>query len=245
MNEIPDERTMRRARKQVIVRRKKTSKNENEIARKSKKKITPERRAELDRKADEALELRMAGTSWADIAKHLGYKHPSSAKNVVERRLMRTEISAAKETVALDLARLDEFQMRCMYALRNNGDLGQIDRMMRIMEMRYKLLGVTDETVRALQSEHGITNVSHTKNQVMVVQAAPESEEDFIKKMMNAVGVNPDSKEAKTLLRHRTGEKLALPMAPGSANQMADDARNRASMQIEEDDVVDAELVDE
>lgn len=231
----PNPNAVRKARKKVRVKMTPNGKRKNPVRR------TPEERAEIYAKQERCLQMRMAGATFTDIAKAENYKSPGAAKNAVEAAINRTERMAAKDVVALDLARLDEYQMRCTFAMRQNGDLSQIDRLMRIMEMRYRLLGISDETVRALQSEHGIHTINNVKNNVMVVRASPETEDEFIAKMMSAVGVDPESKQAKMYLNSidRTTPR-ALPMAPGSANSL------REQEQIQNSEaIVDAEIVDE
>lgn len=258
MTNLPNEKTIRRAKKKVVVRRKKKSpvrhyksdgsldkrKNGNLYNRPNKKRTPEEIRAAHERQ-EQALELRMSGATYNQIANALGYAAPASAKAAVDAIISRTEREAATEVVALDLARLDEYQMRCTHALRQNGDLGQIDRLMRIMEMRYRLLGVSDETIKLLQEQHGIrTGSSGTTvngNVVMHVHAAPETEDEFIRKMMEAVGANPDSPAAqKYLAEHNT--PLALPMLQGSANEDVDLSN---ATQLEDEDIVEGEIVDE
>lgn len=242
----PDPRNVRRNKKNVRI-----SKKQKEIThitrhgrpkKKSGPKKSPEEIAAIHAKQLQALQLRMAGTTYGEIARALGYANPSSAKAAVDASIWRAEKDAAKEVVALDLARLDEYQMRCTHALRTNGDLHQIDRLMRIMEMRYRLLGISDETVRALQQDHGI--VVNQKNMVMNIHAAPETEKDFIGKMMKAVGVDPESEVAKRLLSEHDAP-LALPMLEGSANDGKNVNRTGNDENDEDDDIVEAEIVEE
>ena len=243
--------TVKRAKKKIIVKKKPADPPTlTRTGKRAKPTRSPEERAEIRARQQKALELRMAGTPYADIARALGYANPSSAKKACDSAMSRVTIDAAKEVVAMDLARLDEFQMRCTHALRNNGDLGQIDRILRIMDWRYRLLGVNDETVRALQSEHGIHTTTNVKNQVMVVQAAPETSHDFISKMMKAVGVDPNSDEAQTLLRQynlneaaeEEGVVRALPMLEGSANSDRDALEGKERLAAE--DIVEGEIVE-
>lgn len=238
-NEKPRTKTVRRVKRRVVVKKKK-------FVPVAPPKRTPEQKKAIRERQETALDLRMAGSTYREIAQALNYKSPSAAKNAVDSALSRVQIDAAKEVVSMDLARLDEFQMRCMYALRNNGDLGQIDRIMRIMEWRYRLLGINDETVRQLQSEHGIHTTNRTTNNVQVIMARPDTEKDFIEKMMNAVGVDPDSDEAQTLLRQYNLNDEAdrtLPMLEGSANSDKD-AIKESAKELEGEDIVDAEIVD-
>jgi hypothetical protein len=146
--------------------------------------------------------------------------------------------------VKLDLSRLEEYIMRCTHDLRTNGNLGQIDRLMRIMEFRYRLLGINGEDVRAMQQEHGITNI-HIKGGVQVVQARVETEDEFIKKMMSAVGVDPNSPTAQKYLEERSAEPTrSLPMLKGSANE-GSGHDDKPQLLEDEAEILDAELVDE
>ena len=238
---MPAKKTVRRVKKKVKVR----NKPGLTVAQKQRgpKTRTPEQIAAIHEKQEQALELRMTGATYNQIAKSLGYANPSSAKAAVDAVINRTEREAATEVVALDLARLDEYQMRCTHALRSNGDLGQIDRLMRIMEMRYRLLGVSDETIKLLQEKHGIQQGGTVVNGnvVMNVHAAPETEDEFIRKMMEAVGVNADSPAAKALLQEHD-VPLALPMLHGSANEDVDLSN---AQELGELDIVEGEIVEE
>jgi hypothetical protein len=239
----PQPRSIARAKKQVIVKR---NKKAEQLEKLQKKRMKTAKKQETRAKQNQALQLRMSGATYQEIATALGYKQPASAKWAVDMAISRTEREAAKEVVALDLARLDEYQMRCTHALRTNGDLHQVDRLLRIMEFRYRLLGVSNDTIRELQAEHGILAAGTTinKNKVMIVQAAPETEDEFIKKMMRAVGINPDSPEAQEFVNQHAKNPHALPMLEGSANSERDKGMNAASQIINEDEIVDAEIVD-
>lgn len=244
MSSLPNEKNIKRAKKQIKAKKKPRHPHQKPPRKKS--------RAEKERireRQNQAMELRMSGATYRSIASSLGYANPASAKKAVDTAISKIEIDAAKEVVAIDLARLDEYTMRCTHALRTNGDLQQIDRLMRIMEMRYKLLGVNDETVRELQNEHGITTHHHNKNIVMNVNAAPETEEEFIRKMMGAVGVNPESPEAQQFVDKHKDTPHALPMLEGSANETANraekDAPPLSEDEVLDNDVVDAEIVEE
>jgi hypothetical protein len=242
MSALPSEKSLRKAKKTVVVRKKeKIPRGINRHGRPKKKPgrhMSPEQLAEAHKKQEQALELRMSGITYNEIAKALGYSGPGAAKNAVDAVINRTEKEAATEVVALDLARLDEYQMRCTHALRNNGDLHQIDRLMRIMEMRYRLLGISDETVRAMQENHGI--VVNNKNMVMNIHAAPETEDEFIRKMMLAVGADPDSPQAKKILSEHD-VPLALPMLEGSANE----SRTGEGEELGDEEIVDGEIVED
>jgi len=191
-----------------------------------------------------AMELRASGLTYEDIAQQLGYHDRSHAKRDVDKGIDAVIMDSAKQVVAMDIAMMDEFKMRCLHALRTNGDLSQIDRILRVTDYKYRLLGISDETVRQLQSEHGITvNVGGSKTNVMVVQAAAETEEEFLAKMMNAVGVDPNSPAAKKWKQENIdyGDRT-LPMLQGGANSDKDAILGAA--EIDDEEIVDAEIVE-
>ena len=245
--EQPQKKSVESAKKKVkVVRKRQTHKATLTKRRGPKKKhwtkMTPAERQAMWEKQERALDLRLQGVTYVKIAEALGYANASSAKAAVDSVINRTEREAAKEVVAIDLARLDEYQMRCTHALRTNGDLHQIDRLMRVMEMRYRLLGISDETVRALQAEHGINVNVNIKGGVQQVIAAPESEEEFIKKMMRAVGVDPSSEVGQRFMESHQ-EPKSLPMLEGSANDHRTSVERAEA--LEEEDIVEAEIVED
>lgn len=162
------------------------------------RKLSPARTAELIRARErqaQALELRKAGMTYKQIAEALGYKAVSGAENAVKSAIERLGMEAAKDVVLLDLVRLDEFQTRCTAALRE-GDLSQIDRIMRIMQMRHNLLGITSESYREAIAKQAGTTI--TNNAVMVIQGSTST--DYVRSMMQAVGVDPNSEAGKAEL---------------------------------------------
>jgi hypothetical protein len=251
MDDIPQEKTVRSVKRTIIAKKKVPPPlgitRNGRPRKKTGRKIDPAEQEKLTT----ALELRTGGVTYREIAGIVGWTDASHAKRKLDKFLSTMEIDAAKEVVALDLARLEEYMMRCTYALRNDGDLHQIDRLMRIMEMRYRLLGINDETVRALQADHGIHRTINNVNNVQVVMASPETEDEFLRKMMGAVGVDPDSVQANEyrdkLRNHRTdahtGKKI-LPMLE-RGNENADTVRSDTLEDSDVDEIFEAEIVEE
>ena len=228
------------ARKVRVKIKKKTIADDRRYMSDARKRRTEARRL----KELQSLELRAGGATYEDISRALNLSDRGQAKKYVNRALEKFEIEAARSVVKLDLARIDEYIMRCTHALRTNGDLNQIDRLLRLMEFRYRLLGINSEDVRTLQSEHGIHTTVNNKNTVMVVHPTPETENEFISKMMQAVGVNPQSPAAQKYLEQHNVEqsKKELPMLKGSANER--DTADKSN-DIDEAEIIDAEIVDE
>lgn len=157
---------------------------------------TPANKAKSEKareKALGALELRKAGVTYEKIAVATGYANAGSAKRGIDRLILRQRTDTSSELILMDLARLDEYQMRATNALRQNGDLNQIERLLRIQDQRYKLLGVGDETMRELREAYGVTAAVDNSTSVMIVQTSQTSEESFIRKMMEAVQINPET----------------------------------------------------
>jgi len=104
----------------------------------------------LDRQM-QALELRKAGVSYSDIAKNLGYKSASGAFAAVRSALKKTLREPADELRTLELERLDALWFT-YYPMAKRGDRQAMDRCIRIMERRARLLGLdapqrTEQTV--------------------------------------------------------------------------------------------------
>jgi len=154
-------------------------------------------------KALQGLELRKAGVTYEKVSGALGYSSASSAKRAIDRLLLRQETDAASEVIMMDLQRLDEYMQRCTNALRQNADLSQIDRLLRITEAKYRLLGIGDESMRQLREQYGVTTAIDSTTNVMIVQTSQSSEEEFIKKMMQAVQIPVDNPDAVAYIKQR------------------------------------------
>lgn len=94
-------------------------------------------------KAQAALRLRRAGVLYPDIADRLDYSSRRSAQRAVERELM----SHAAEDVAvvrqMEVDRLDALLL-AMWKKAIGGDGWSVDRILRIMERRSRLLGLDE-----------------------------------------------------------------------------------------------------
>jgi hypothetical protein len=92
----------------------------------------------------QAMELRKAGASYSAIAERVGYASESGARKAVATVLARIVAEAnesAGELRAMTLERLDAMILAIWPACRR-GDLGAIDRVLRIEAQRAKLLGL-------------------------------------------------------------------------------------------------------
>ena len=92
-------------------------------------------------RAAQALELRKAGLSLQVIADQMGYSDPSGAHKAIKRAMDRMVREPATELIEMELARLDSIFTE-VYRAARQGSLGAIDRCLRIMERRARLLGI-------------------------------------------------------------------------------------------------------
>lgn len=100
--------------------------------------------ASHDRKL-QALELRKAGVSFQAIADALGYRSASGAFAAVKAALNATLREPASELRELELARLDALLLP-FWRRAQGGDDKAVDRCLRIMERRARLLGLDAPT---------------------------------------------------------------------------------------------------
>ena len=100
----------------------------------SARKIAAEKRAE-------ALELRAMGYNYQAIADEVGYGSRGAAHKAVAQELRNIPREAAEQARELELGRLDDLQMAAMNGAMS-GDLFAIDRVVKIVESRAKLLGL-------------------------------------------------------------------------------------------------------
>lgn len=89
----------------------------------------------------QALELRKAGASLQVIADRLGYAGPQGAHEAIRKGIAAIPFEAAEQVRAMELERCDRMQLG-LYERATKGDEKAIDRVLRIMDRRAKLLGL-------------------------------------------------------------------------------------------------------
>ena len=109
----------------------------------------------------EALNLRMAGASYRQIGARLGISEAQAHKDVAREldRLAAEAQEAAQQVLALELARLDMAQLAIAQQVRN-GNLGAIDRWLRIGERRARLLGLDAPTRQEIKGTIGPVQIT-------------------------------------------------------------------------------------
>lgn len=113
--------------------------------------------AETIARETHVLELRRAGLTFDRIAEETGISDRSTAHKIYKRALARTLQEPAAEIRQLEADRLDRLQVQ-VWTKALRGDLPAVDRVLRIMERRSKLLGLDHAdgiAERALELEAG------------------------------------------------------------------------------------------
>jgi len=101
---------------------------------------TPTNVATADRMR-QALELRKAGVTFEQIATRLGFSDRGAAYKAICRALEETLTEPAEELRTLETERLDRLLL-AVWKPALEGDLKAVDRVLRILESRRKLLGL-------------------------------------------------------------------------------------------------------
>jgi hypothetical protein len=96
----------------------------------------------------EALMLRQAGNTFEQIAAKLGYSDRSGARNAVLAALRENVSEPNAEMKALELSRLDALHAT-LWPLARTGELGAVDRVLKVMERRAKILGLDAPPAKA------------------------------------------------------------------------------------------------
>jgi hypothetical protein len=93
----------------------------------------------------QALELRKAGASYRQIGAQLGVSDVQCHRYVKAAlaQIQKLSLESAEEYRALELEKLDNYELRINKQVQN-GNFGAIDRALRIIDQRAKLLGLYD-----------------------------------------------------------------------------------------------------
>jgi len=118
------------------------------------------RRALAASRTRQALELRMAGATYERIASALGISKSAAHKAVARgmESLRENNAQTGDQLRDIELARLDRMLVGLWQQARN-GDAQAVDRVLKIMERRAKLVGLeapqqTEATVKVVREDH-------------------------------------------------------------------------------------------
>lgn len=92
-------------------------------------------------KRAQAVELRKAGATFDEIATALGYSNKGTAYRAVEQALKEAVREPALQLIELEVQRLD-LMLRALWPAVARGQLGAVDRALRVAERRARLLGL-------------------------------------------------------------------------------------------------------
>ncbi len=112
-----------------------------------------------------AVELRRAGLTYQRIADELGWKSISSAYDAVQGALRASIVEPAATVRALELERLDAL-LAGLWELARNGQTDAIDRVLKVMDRRAKLLGLDAAT------KHAVGPLEHLSDDALIARVA-------------------------------------------------------------------------
>lgn len=134
-----------------------------------------------------ALELRKAGANYQSIADALGYKGPSGAFKAVQSGLRAVLKEPAEELRTLELERLDGILM-AIYPLARGGDNAAIDRCLKIMERRSRLLGLDAPAKHTISWETEVLQLI-VSGQVTPQDVREELGESLARQLFESAGI--------------------------------------------------------
>lgn len=127
---------------------------------------------EARERALKALDMRKRGDQYWQIAEALGYSNEGAAQKAVTRLLAKTEREGAEEAIEIMLQRIDR-SISGIWEPVKKGQLGAIDRLVRLEEHRAKLLGLYSP------QQHVVTQVEESMRRILSVARGLLSPEAF------------------------------------------------------------------
>lgn len=111
------------------------------------------RRIDAAEKRARALDLRKAGATYDQIAQQLGYANRGNAQRAVQTALKEITAEPARDVLTLELERLDAMLLG-LWPQARRGNLGAVDRVLRIQERRARLLGLDSPARFSVEAEN-------------------------------------------------------------------------------------------
>ena len=172
---------------------------------------------EAAQKRRRALELRMAGNIYEDIAQAVGYKSRSAAKNAIKSALRAIDREPAADVKALELERLDKI-LTALWGLVGKGDVQAIDRVIRVMHQRAQYLGL----YAPKQVEHS----GPDGGPIQFAQMGDAELDAWLLAQAEKVGLTPDERKllANFFAKLGVGRVAVSPGGEGAAGGDADPA---------------------
>ena len=102
-------------------------------------------RARASWRRETAVRLATEGHSYDEIARSVGYANRGTAWRAVQQTLAESRLDAVDELRALEMLRLDKLQLS-LWEKAMAGDIRAVQQAVRIIDQRYRLLGLTART---------------------------------------------------------------------------------------------------
>lgn len=112
---------------------------------------TSPRTIDYEQRRAQAVELRIQGATFDQIAEKVGYTDKSAAYTAVRKAVQRIGREQAEELYDIDMARLERL-LAAVWPKAMEGDLHAVDRVLSIMQRRARMLGYDGITITTEQS---------------------------------------------------------------------------------------------
>jgi hypothetical protein len=123
-----------------------------------------------------ALDLRISGETFQEIADALGYKHASGAKFAVDSALMKTIKEPADQLRDMEVARMD-VMLKSLWPGVLKGNARTVEVAIKVLERRAKLLGLDapikiniEQIVNEAAERYGLTEDEKVELQRSIVE---------------------------------------------------------------------------
>ena len=120
-----------------------------------------------------AVRLAASGMDYTQIAQQLGYHDRSGAYKAIRGVLAAEQAEAVDELRVLELERLDALQRSCWDAALE-GDIPSVDRVLRVIAARVRLLGLDQRTDKAVSGGGRLVSLNWQPQRDVADQSASD-----------------------------------------------------------------------
>ena len=121
--------------------------------------LSATQRVTVSERRTKAVRLAASGMDYTQIAQRLGYHYRSGAFKAIRGALAAQQAEAVDELRALEIERLDALQRSCWDSA-IAGDIPAVDRCLKVIAARVRLLGLDQHTDKAVSAGGTVVSMS-------------------------------------------------------------------------------------
>lgn len=170
-------------------------------------------------RAQKALDLRLAGLTYRDIAESLEYADESGARKAVDRLLRKVEHEGVADLRQVEGQRLDKMQ-RAVWVNAVSGNLDAIKAVLQIMDRRAKLFGLNAPV--ALHVSEEMTDIEFAEKMAdLIGTLGPDDLGDLARRLPGGAGRSLLAADGRTAHAATDDTTAALPPASDAEGAVA------------------------